>query len=245
MAQGLLPALPLTRNMSSLLVLDQQVSRILYDYGEANLRPILFFFEHSGNGFFWLPVAFAAWLAGPFSKTLSCLFFNFILCLLLDLVLIGVLKAIFRRPRPVYNKGMTVFVAADHWSFPSGHASRAISICFYFWFSKRHLDSTGIQENQILIFLALLSFWGSLTALSRVFLGRHYISDVIFGAFTGFLEAYIVLHFFWLSPQLEESTNKLVKGCIFQNGNCNTQDAFTILKGAIESFPSSCFNRIS
>ncbi|KAI3516795.1 hypothetical protein L1887_15836 [Cichorium endivia] len=46
---------------------------------------------------------------------------------LLNLLLIGLIKHLVRRPHPVYNKNMFLTFVVDHWSFPSGHASR---VCF-------------------------------------------------------------------------------------------------------------------
>eukprot|EP00890_Picochlorum_soloecismus_P002526 jgi/Picsp_1/3274/NSC_06114-R1_hypothetical protein CHLNCDRAFT_136457 [Chlorella variabilis] len=52
---------------------------------------------------------------------------NLMLGLLVDLVEVGLLKAIFKRPRPGHNAlagDMKIVVAVDAHSFPSGHSSR-------------------------------------------------------------------------------------------------------------------------
>ncbi len=51
---------------------------------------------------------------------------NLVLGLLLDIVLVGTMKGLVRRARPVYNHAgdFVVVVAVDQFSFPSGHAAR-------------------------------------------------------------------------------------------------------------------------
>ena len=51
---------------------------------------------------------------------------NLALGLVLDIALVGAIKGMARRARPVYNHAgdFVVVVAVDQYSFPSGHASR-------------------------------------------------------------------------------------------------------------------------
>ncbi len=51
---------------------------------------------------------------------------NLLLGFVLDLILVGAIKGLFRRPRPVYNKegDFVLVVSVDKFSFPSGHSSR-------------------------------------------------------------------------------------------------------------------------
>ncbi|MBA0806102.1 hypothetical protein Gohar_005573 [Gossypium harknessii] len=102
----------------------------------------------------------------PTSPSFSSLSIPFILGHLLDLALIGLIKLTFHRTRPHYNPNMSPVVHADNFSFPSGHASRVIV-----W------------------------VWAILTAISRVLLGRHFLSDVLAGAFVGVLEGIVACRF--------------------------------------------------
>ena len=82
--------------------------------------------EHSGNGLVWLFGAVAVWLHPSITLQERCALTNFLVAFVLDLILVGSLKSIFRRPRPIYNSrgDFILVVSVDKYSFPSGHASR-------------------------------------------------------------------------------------------------------------------------
>lgn len=127
--------------------------------------------------FFWLvtqtagplivvPVMLAAvifWRRGM--KWLSVLIFaSWIGSLLLNVVL----KTIFARPRPDVFPPLVV----EHsYSFPSGHTMSAIA--FY------GLLSLYLWERRRRGWAVLAGLWVPLVALSRVYLGAHYPSDVL------------------------------------------------------------------
>jgi membrane-associated phospholipid phosphatase len=116
-----------------------------------------------------------------------------LLGLLLDLAFVGLVKLIFRRPRPPHNNAstMNIAVSVDHFSFPSGHASR---VCFVA--SLAHLSAAALPDYKALNYALLLVWvWAVLTSVSRVLLGRHFLSDVIAGACLGVLEALFAFHF--------------------------------------------------
>ena len=70
--------------------------------------------------------ALAAWLAPQLSPGQRTFAANLLLGFVVDLILIGTLKALFRRQRPVYNEegDFLLVVSVDKFSFPSGHSSR-------------------------------------------------------------------------------------------------------------------------
>lgn len=85
------------------------------------------------------------------------------------------------RPRP-YNSGVTHLLmppSAD-WSFPSDHATATMAIAAAFLLHR--LPRTGV-----FFLLAAL-----VTMVSRVYVGTHYVSDVLAGALTGLVGALIV-----------------------------------------------------
>lgn len=61
---------------------------------------------------------------------------NLMLGLLVDLMEVGLLKGVFKRPRPGHNAlagDMKIVVSVDAHSFPSGHSSRCVALhCFVF-----------------------------------------------------------------------------------------------------------------
>ncbi|KAF3835052.1 hypothetical protein F7725_027610 [Dissostichus mawsoni] len=138
------------------------------------------------------------WLAG----TAYCLYksdsatgqevmLNLFMGLLLDLVLVTIVKAVVRRRRPAHNRmDMFATFSVDRFSFPSGHATRA-AMCGRFLLAHLVLAAP-------LRFLVVL--WAALVGLSRVLLGRHNVTDVMFGFWMGYVQ-YNLIEMLWLSPQ--------------------------------------------
>lgn len=134
-----------------------------------------------------------------------------ILGLLLDLALIGLIKLLFRRARPLYNKNMNVAVSVDHFSFPSGHASR---VCFVA--ALLHLSAAALADALALLrptspfidrwigadpvsaisVLVLVAWtWAYATSFSRIVLGRHFVTDICAGACLGMFEGLVAFRF--------------------------------------------------
>lgn len=110
--------------------------------------------------------------------------------LLLDLVMVAVVKGLVKRPRPTHNKmDMFVTISVDKYSFPSGHATRAALVCR---FILRHL----VLAVPLRVLVVL---WALIVSISRVMLGRHNMTDVLFGLLLGYA-LYGVVEHCWLSP---------------------------------------------
>ncbi|KAL6634875.1 hypothetical protein ACP70R_027546 [Stipagrostis hirtigluma subsp. patula] len=161
--------------------LDAAVSLRLHALFLPVPRLLLKALEVAGDGRIWLPVPISLLLlsATPASSgEVSPLLVGLVAGLVLDLILVGLVKVIVRRPRPAYNAAdMYVAVAADHWSFPSGHSSRAFLVAAF-------LASGGLHREALFM-------WASATSASRVLLGRHYVLDVVAGACLGVFEAWL------------------------------------------------------
>lgn len=70
--------------------------------------------------------------------------------------------------------------------FYSGHASSAIALATFLWFILRRKHKTlGI----------VMMVWAALVAYSRVYLGVHYLGDVLMGSFMGLV---LGLFFAWV-----------------------------------------------
>ena len=90
------------------------------------------------------------------------------------------LKYLFRRPRPyVANPEIPVICRKPNdYSFPSGHSSSAFS-----------LTTPLILECRSKWLRLSLIFFAVLMCFSRIYCGVHYPSDVVFGAFIGWVSA--------------------------------------------------------
>lgn len=92
----------------------------------------------------------------------------------------GVLLAI-HRVRP-YDLGVTRLLLgrSPDWSFPSDHATGAVAVASVFWIKRLRLRKV------------LFSALAALICFARVYLGIHYVGDILGGAVTGALAAWLV-----------------------------------------------------
>lgn len=104
------------------------------------------------------------------------------------------LKSFFKRPRPYHMPTVRSIGETTHgYGFPSGHAQNSTTLALFI--QERYGKIKGVKP-----FLLVLV---GLVALSRIYLGQHYLSD----ALTGILVAYLIyrLHLH-LMPYLNKHT---------------------------------------
>jgi membrane-associated phospholipid phosphatase len=126
------------------------------------------------------------------NKELKTLAIILLVALLISLLVIDALKPIFGISRPyiylydvhVYSEGRWIniedlpFYGIERNSFPSGHAATTFTILGGIWLYKR---------LRILLFSFLL-----LTMFFILYVGQHYISDIIAGGIIGFTIGYSI-----------------------------------------------------
>ncbi|XP_071918397.1 probable lipid phosphate phosphatase beta [Coffea arabica] len=195
---------PPSSGLRHLIKFDTALSLRLYTITQPILPySLLKSLEFSGDGRLFFPLILSL-LLYPLSTTTAATTNPFLLDLflgaLLDLLLIGLLKHLIRRPRPVYNKNMFVSFAVDHWSFPSGHSSRVSFIATLFYFYSNWVRNLLINSrlNQFVVenIVLIVASWAVITSVSRVLLGRHFVLDVFAGMFLGVLEGFFVFRVF-------------------------------------------------
>jgi membrane-associated phospholipid phosphatase len=120
------------------------------------------------------------------------------LALMVSVIIVGAvivhfLKQYFERPRPlkVFDGNVNVIYEKLYSnSFPSGHTELAFSLCAF-------------------MFIIVRKYWYwyvisvACTGFYRIYVGSHFPFDVLAGAFTGILSAYIVTGFFKKYSNLE------------------------------------------
>ena len=88
-----------------------------------------------------------------------------------------ILKEIFNRTRPIqeYANELSFFTRSGSPSFPSGHSTKSVALVLPFLFYAEYKGRFHTLVKCILVFVALM------ICFSRIFLGAHYLSDVLSG----------------------------------------------------------------
>ncbi|XP_024874297.1 uncharacterized protein LOC112456157 [Temnothorax curvispinosus] len=134
----------------------------------------------SCHGIPWLATSLVLiWVLN--SKSLYQMQINLLLGLLLDIILVTVLKAATRRRRPTVNDDPFA-IGPDKYAFPSGHASRAAFVVYFFFY---------LWPVPWLYTPPLLA-WLFSVCVSRLMMRRHHILDVVAGVLLGSFEGLII-----------------------------------------------------
>lgn len=134
----------------------------------------------------WITIGFGA---GPLTllvllvsdNRINSLLFCVLYIAIIGIIVELVIKQIVRRPRPSYHHP-----PAYNFSFPSAHASGSTGLFLYLYIIS--------EVNWLVLVPALV--WSILVILSRMGMGKHYVSDILGGIVTGGL---IFSGFYWLS----------------------------------------------
>ncbi len=171
------------RIVSSLMDWDQKIVLDLVPQRSEKLNRFMTFATMLGNGWLWLAIGLFALIA---DKPAERLFFQLALGIGLQLFLYLFIKHACSRRRPfeLLEDVTCILRPGDRYSFPSGHTSAAFVV----------LATVGLFYS--FLFLPLL-FLAVLIGFSRIYLGVHYPTDVLAGAFLGVLCAEIAR---WLIP---------------------------------------------
>ena len=171
--------------------LDKTILRFMFSIRNDTLTSIAVFLSSiTGTlmALVWI-IIFAVWTKKS-RKNIPLL----ILSLWLSALSVLILKNVINRPRP----DITHLVIETDSSFPSGHANSVFSL--YPILSKNY--------KVLSIFWIVFSI---LVALSRLYLGVHYFSDVIFGAINGLFFGYLTLYLEKRYNLTKNITDKLLK----------------------------------
>ena len=85
------------------------------------------------------------------------------------------------------------------YGFVSSHAANAFALLTFFWLRyRKKVKEEKTLSNLLILFMAV---WAVAMCYSRVYLGKHYLGDILCGAIFGVLVGWIV---YWGSKMVEK-----------------------------------------
>ncbi|CAG7822562.1 unnamed protein product [Allacma fusca] len=179
---------------------DQALTKKVVDIAFAavpslhtSLRVYMKFLEVSCHGIPWFALTLISiyLLRSEASREIQI---NLLFGLVYDVMIVAFVKAIVRRSRPVQNRNddiLSVSVGPDKFSFPSGHATRAVYVTLFF--------TQWAYPGMSFVFRIPILVWAGAVCASRVLMRRHFILDVIAGVAIGNLE-FLLSGILWIGP---------------------------------------------
>ncbi|WP_110112231.1 phosphatase PAP2 family protein [Bacillus sp. CGMCC 1.16541] len=174
---------------SSIEAFDIEVLRAVFELRQPWLTPIMIFFTEVGSWYVTAPMWFGLLIFLLYKREAGAALF-------ITLVYFGsrslnwLLKEVFERPRPQLSQ----LIEAGHYSFPSGHAMNSMA----FYGALILLIRMYINEQNYVkgVVITLLVWLISLIGFSRMYLGVHYLTDILAGFAMGTAWLFVVFLFY-------------------------------------------------
>ncbi|MCS6936190.1 MAG: phosphatase PAP2 family protein [Candidatus Bipolaricaulota bacterium] len=149
------------------------------------ISPVMIVATYFGDGYLWGVIGLLILILGS-SLDRKYVMVGFAITMI-NIALFRLLKAIFKRERPLYVAPLydLRYRFLDSYSFPSGHATTSFGIAYVL----------GHFYPEWWVYLGAYGA-ASLIAVSRIHVAEHYPSDVIAGALLGTLSASFLIPIF-------------------------------------------------
>jgi undecaprenyl-diphosphatase len=156
-------------DLNLILRLQQALRSPIFDW-------FFYIISFLGDEYFFLVVSVVLYWC--VSKRFAYRFFN---VFMMGALFTGVIKTIVARPRPYLNGAESVISKTEGFSFPSGHSQSAANMCV-----QLSLAAKGnFRRKTAVITIVVSASLALLVMFSRMYLGQHYLSDVLVGALLG------------------------------------------------------------
>lgn len=163
-----------------IIALDKRLNNYLAAFRKPWLLKTMRIVTSLGSGTLWVTVY--AFICLFYRDPFVPLIYTIITAELIGLALIIVLRYLTRRERPLPNQKYLPWTPWNRYSFPSLHTSRMFMLCFV------------VGANYRGSFLLMLSV-AIVIGFTRIYLERHFLSDVVAGSVVGGLAALVSLKF--------------------------------------------------
>ena len=173
--------------------LDQQITLTINSWNSAFTDPIWAFLSMK---LVWVPLyaailALIIWKLGW--KKGGILILSTVLTIVFCDQFANLIKHSVARIRPLHDdfmvsNGLNILELGGGYSFFSAHAANSFGLAACTWFGLKNClkDSPDPVNAKIVKWYGWLMFtWASLVAISRIFVGKHYLGDVIVGTIVG------------------------------------------------------------
>jgi undecaprenyl-diphosphatase len=174
--------------MEEIIQWDWQYTLFLNDWGNNYVDGFFNFITHKLSAIpFYVFLLYILYKKLETRELIICLISIAILITLSDQTA-NLFKGGVERFRPFRQPGFMdqiskVGRSAGTYGFYSGHASNAVALAVFIWFMLR-------RDYRIIAVVTLI--WAALVAYSRVYLGVHYLGDVLMGTLMGTLYGALV-----------------------------------------------------
>lgn len=175
--------------------LDQQLTLAINSWNSAVTDPIWAFLSMK---LVWIPLyaailALIVWKLGW--KKGGILILGTVLTIVFCDQFANLIKYSVARIRPLHDdfmvsNGLNILELGGGYSFFSAHAANSFGLAGCTWFGLKNglKDSPDPVNAKIVKWYGWFMFtWASLVAISRIFVGKHYLGDVIVGTIAGLI----------------------------------------------------------
>ncbi|MDB5244599.1 MAG: phosphoesterase [Parcubacteria group bacterium] len=165
-------------NSLPIVKFDESFAQSLYHLRSPAAAQFLYTVTHAADQITIIVFAIFSVTYLYFKKELAYLYAILITCLGTE-ACVYVIKILINRPRPIADIAYYIENSA---SFPSGHASIAIAFYgFITYYIMTHVPGKGMKATALVLGVLLVVLIG----FSRLYLGVHYLSDVLGGFLIG------------------------------------------------------------
>ena len=161
------------------LIYDKQIVLFVIKLRHPIVDDIMLWISHYATGFIVLIVMTTLFMWGERKKEWIPVLW---MSVLVSMLVSTLLKSGFGRVRPFIALNFEPLTTPNASSFPSGHATTAFA-------------AVPVLDREFRLFQWFWILIAGLISISRLYLGVHYLSDILFGALLGYLigEAFIYL----------------------------------------------------